>query len=515
MSIEITDELVQIVNERVMYYFREISKIPRGSGKEQHIANYLVEFAVNNNFVFRRSTELMDGKQTYNVVIEKPATNGYESLDTVILQTHIDMVCQKVEGSTHNFDVDPIEIIKKNGQLIANGTTLGADDGIGVACVLAILENDHKDITHPRIEALFTSDEEDGMTGARVVTDLLKSTKRLINIDTATEGTLCYGCAGGITAHFYLPITHESIPEGYTFLKIKLFGLLGGHSGVEIHKKHANAHKLMARTLRAIWDDYPALLVSFTGGNMKNVIASEATALIAVEKNKVNIVRELIEDQKKIFLHEYYNIEKDDLFNLTSEIITPDSCRAISSESSERFLSTLLRIPNDVQAMHDVEKGLVETSCNLGIVLQKSDSFYLCSLIRSFYRTKKLYVLEQMRQLAFIVGANFYSSDDSPAWEPNPQSELLKRFKSAYKHAFPDANAEEYPRIESIHAGLECRYFADKFPDMDMIACGPTITGAHTPNEALDIASTEKVVKLLLTVLNQMNVSSKEDVPLQ
>lgn len=496
MSIEITEAIVKKVNERVMYYFEEISKIPRGSGKEQGIADYLVKFAKEHSFEYRLSSDMINGKQTHDVVICKPASVGYESLETVILQSHIDMVCQKVDGSTHNFDADPIKIKYDGDKMFADGTTLGADDGIGVACMLAVLESG--EVTHPPIEALFTSDEEDGMTGAMAVTEKLITGRRLINIDTETEGTLYYGCAGGIDANFCIPVTYEPIPIGYSLIQIKLSGLLGGHSGVEIHKKHANAHKLMARTLLAVSETYPMYLASFTGGDKRNVITRAASAVVAVETAKVNKVISLVEEQAKTFIHEYEGIET--AISLTALSSGDNLSRALSRDSLNKFLSVVLVIPNDVQAMHGKVEGLVETSCNLGIVRFESDQIYICSLIRSFFRTKKLYVLEQMKQLAKLAGASFSVTGDYPDWEPNPSSELIARFVDTYIDAFGKS-----PLVESIHAGLECGYFSEKFPYMDMIACGPTITGAHTPEETLYMSTVEKVVELLLKVLNKMD----------
>lgn len=507
MSAPITERQAKATYELVMHYFREISQIPRGSGKEQKIADYLVNFAKERGFTYTRSTATVDGKQTHDVVIEKPGTAGYENLDAVILQAHTDMVCQKVKDSAHNFDADPIEIIERDGKMRANGTTLGADDGIGVACILALLKS--TEIAHPPIKALFTSDEEDGMTGAMAVTKELVNANRLINIDTETEGTLYYGCAGGLDAVFRLPYTLEPVPDGYELIQIEMSGLLGGHSGVEIHKKHANAHKLMARALRAAFDAYPAMLITFIGGDKRNVITREASALIAVEKNNKDKVIELIKNQEDTFLHEYEGIENPKTFRLTAESAKAkpgnSPLQALSHGSRDKFLALILVIPNDIQAMHGKVDNLVETSCNLGIIRQETDHFYLCSLIRSFFRTKKLYVLEQMRQLAALSGAAFSFAGDYPDWEPNPDSELIARFKRAYESAFPGAGEQGLPRVESIHAGLECGYFTENFPGMDMIACGPTITGAHTPEETLDVESTEKVVALLLTVLAQMD----------
>lgn len=496
MSIEITRQLVQETNEQVFHYFKEISKIPRGSHNEKAIADWIVDFALKRNLEIRRTEASETGQSVYNVVICKPATPGYESVAPVILQAHIDMVCQKTKESQHNFLTDPIEIVSDGKYMTAKGTTLGADDGIGVACILAIL--DSHVLAHPPIEALFTSDEEDGMSGAMAVTDKLVTAKRLINIDTEHASTLYYGCAGGIDANFTLPATYEPIAENAAQIKITLSGLLGGHSGVEIHRKHANAHKLMARTLRAVQDVYPFSLIAFEGGDKRNVITREACALISVEPRHADSVRALIKSQEAIFQHEYAGTEN--AINLTAETVAESHTQVLSQQSLNKFIAAILIIPNDIQAMHCNEPSLVETSCNLGIVSLKPDGIRLCSLIRSFFRTKKLYVLEQMRQLATLLGAEFTATGDYPDWEPKRESEIIARFVHAYQTAF-----SAKPTLESIHAGLECGYFTEKFPWMEMIACGPTITGAHTPEERLDIESTEKVVELLLQVLNQMD----------
>lgn len=499
----ITESIVQATNERVFHYFREISKIPRGSNNEQAIADYLVAFAKERGLEVRRCDTPVDDHTAHDVVICKPGTPGFDGLDTLILQSHIDMVCQKVPGSAHDFTKDPIKLVEKDGKMTADGTTLGADDGIGVACMLAILESN--DIAHPPIEALFTSDEEDGMAGAIAVTADLVKGNRLINIDTETEGVMYYGCAGGVDAIFRLPIRHEPVPANAAFLHIELSGLLGGHSGVEIHKKHANAHILMARTLRAIQDECPMRLVTFTGGDKRNVITRSAGALIGVDTADVQKVIDLVAKQEEIFRHEYDGIEMTQegasAIVLAAKTSAEKPAAALAQDSTDTFLRMVMVMPNGVQAMHGKVEGLVETSCNLGIITQKEDHIYLCSLIRSFFRSKKLYVLDQMRQLALLAGAGFTAASDYPDWEPNLSSELMARFGRAYTSAFPGKEAE----FMSIHAGLECGYFTQKFPQMDMIACGPTITGAHTPEETLYIDSTEKVVKLLLTVLAQMD----------
>jgi len=512
MPFTIPNDLVTKTHERVMYYFREkMCGIPRGSGKERQIADYLVEFAREHGLEWKRGSGVVNGKPVHNVVIRKPASAGYENLDAVILQSHIDMVCQKAIGSTHDFDRDPLSVaVSDDGRFMsAAGTTLGADDGIGAACALAVLESGG--IAHPPIEALFTSDEEDGMGGAIAACaddgDFIRG-RRLINIDEDTEGTLFCGCAGGINAVLRLPVRRESVPHGYVFLRVELSGLTGGHSGSEIHRGRANAHMLLARALNAVRDkEREVYLTAFTGGDKRNVITREAAAVIAVQKQFVDDVVTLIGTQEKIFAHEYAGIENGGI-RLTAKVVEDAAVISVLSDQSfERLLAVLLAMPNGVLAMHGRIEGLVETSCNMGIVRLEEDHIYICSLIRSFLRTKKLYILERMRQIAWLAGAEFSFDGDYPQWEPNPNSELAARFAQAYESAFPGAKEAGLPRLKSVHAGLECGYFAERFPDMDMISCGPTITGAHTIDETLDIVSTEKLVRLLITVLGQMGQS--------
>jgi dipeptidase D len=499
MSVKVSNQSINSINKRVFYYFKEISRIPHGSGNEMSIADYLSAFAEERGLKKKRSTAIVNGKQTHNVVICKPASSEcYQKLETVVLQAHIDMVCQKTKDSTHDFEKDPIQLVieEETGKMTAKDTTLGADDGIGVACILAILENNQ--IEHPPIEALFTSDEEEGMTGAIAVDRELITGRRLINIDTETEGILYNGCAGSINADFRLPITYEPIPAGYLFFKIEISGLLGGHSGIEIHKRHANAHKLLARTLRAIMDSLPLCLISFEGGNKRNAITREACARIAIPEGKDFDISGLVLKWQDVFIHEYDGIEPS--IKMSIAPILSDDQQALSSESANKLVDAILIMPNDIQAMHAKIEGLVETSCNLGIVSQESNQILLCSLIRSFIRTKKMYVFEQMNRIADMIGAELIAGSDTPDWEPNADSDLKKRFIHAYITAF-----SKEPKIESIHAGLECGYFSRKFPDMDIIACGPTITGAHTTEETLDIHSMKRVTELLLHVLNQMD----------
>lgn len=506
MKNETVQQISSDVAKRVMSYFREISDIPRGSGNEEKIANYLVQIAgaLGKEATVETIETQIGKKKTHNVIVSIPASNGYESCEPVILQAHIDMVCQKSSGSNHDFTKDPIDYSEKDGVIKANGTTLGADDGIGVATILAILES--KEIAHPPLIALFTSDEEQDMTGAMAVTrevfDKLKS-KKLINIDTETEGVFYYGCAGGVNANFELPAKYVSAAENMSYCVIDISGLQGGHSGVQIHQKHANAHKLLGRILSHLTacfsgDKDAFSIAEIKGGDAKNVITLKATVTLAVKPEYQTDLVDEVEKCLNTFKSEYAGVEPD--MQITTKVINGYFDKVLSRETQEKLISALVLIPNDVLAQHTQVDNLVETSCNLGVLSVDDKHIHLVSFIRSFFESKKQYVISQMKVLAELIGAEFTTDSDFPNWEPNPGSELKMRFKNSYSDVFG-----KDPVFESIHAGLECGHFARVYPEMDMIACGPTITGAHTIEESLYVNTVEMIVELLIDVLQHMN----------
>lgn len=391
--------------------------------------------------------------------------------------------------------------------MTAKDTTLGADDGIGVACIMAILESD--EVSHPPIEALFTSDEEDDMTGAMAVSRDLIQGMRLINIDTETEGVFYYGCAGGINANFSLPIDYIPAGQGLVYYSVEVSGLLGGHSGVQIHEKHANANRLLGRALNQLdtvlsQQGVGMCLAEIKGGDKKNAITRKAQAVVGIEPADESLLKNEVNGLYEMFAHEYEYVEHD--LNLEAAPASGSYPQVFSPATLGKLLSLLMVIPNDVLAMHGNIPGLVETSCNLGVLQQEGSHVKAVSFIRSFIETKKQYVVEQMRLLAGLVGAGFSTDADFPNWEPASDSELVKRFRTAYADTF-GTEAE----FESIHAGLECGHFARAFPEMDMIACGPTITGAHTTEETLYIDTVDKIVRLLLNVLLQMQDEAAGD----
>lgn len=500
----VSNEVVKKISGRVNDHFRALSEIPRGSGNEKGISDFLVSFAEglkDKGVTYTRSThEPIDTKKIYDVVIRKPGTGECANQPVTILQAHMDMVCQKTEGSTHDFFKDPIEIQTEGNRMTAKDTTLGADDGIGVACILAILESD--EISHPPIEALFTSDEEEDMTGAMAVSRDLLQGKRLINIDTETEGIFYFGCAGGINANFSLPVDYIPSAKGLTYYSLEISGLLGGHSGVEIDKKHANANRLLGRALHhlstLLKQKGSALsLVEIKGGDKKNAITQAAVAIVGVDPAESSFFESEVKALYEMFAHEYEYVESS--LKLEAVQKSGEFPQVFSPAALDKLLSLLMIIPNDVLAMHGKIPNLVETSCNMGVLQQEGDQVKVVSFIRSFIESKKQFVVEEMRLLADLVGAEFSTDADFPNWEPKSDSELIKRFQNAYMDTF-----EEEAGFESIHAGLECGHFAREFPEMDMIACGPTITGAHTTKETLYIDTVEKITHLLLNVLLQM-----------
>lgn len=514
---KITDGLVNDVNNRVFYYFRRISQIPRGSHNEQAIADWLVDFAKLYGFKHTRSTEIIDGLQTHNVVIFKPATLGYENCKPVILQGHMDMVCTQTADSTHDFKTDPIKILEyidEEGRSImtADRTTLGGDNGIGCAFALAILERD--DLPHPEIRALFTSDEEAGMSGAQAVTAALlgitqeqvknKDYPVLVNVDTEEEGSLYNACAGGLYANFELQYNQQKLSSN--LIEIKISGLRGGHSGIDIHRGRANAYILMAGILHDITTNCSGAnmqIATITGSEMRNAIAMECSVVIAVGCGASEVVK-IVEAHRADFKEKFVNTEPVETVVMEATALPQgEFSNALPAEETSSFVKTLKALPNGVYEMYgedDPNYGLVKTSSSIGRVVQESGIISFCSFIRSFERSEKESLRDKMEEIAKAANIAFSINGDMPSWKPNPSSELLKRFKASYRFIFGVT-----PGVKSIHAGLECGFFAENFPGMDIISCGPTLIDVHTPDEIMHTDTVVKITELLLVALWQMN----------
>lgn len=472
--------------DRVYHYFEEICRIPRPSKKEEKIANYLMDFGRQHNLETLRD-------KTGNVIIRKPATNGMEDRKSVVLQSHIDMVCEKNSDVDHDFDNDPIRPYIADGWVKAKGTTLGADDGIGIAAQLAILEASN--IQHGPIECLFTVDEETGLTGAfGLDKDILKSTI-LLNLDSEDEGEIFIGCAGGIDTAIKLPLAMEDNAEGNGFI-IKVSGLKGGHSGDDINKGLGNANKMLNRLLWEAARKFNLKLNSFNAGNLRNAIAREGEALVSIPSELVKEFLGYASKFNEVVRNEYKITEPD----LKVEVIENENpSRVMTHEVTNKLLNSLYACPHGVIAMSQSIPNFVETSTNLAAVKTREDHIEVTTSQRSSVESAKFDTANMVASTFLLAGAETAHGEGYPGWTPNPQSEILEISKEQYEKLFGKS-----PKVLAIHAGLECGLIGEKYPQMDMISYGPTIKGAHSPDERLNIETVTKFWDLTLEILKNI-----------
>lgn len=478
-------EKIDLKPSSVFFYFEEICKVPRPSKKEEKIVAYLKAFGEQHNLETKVD-------EVGNVLISKPATPGKEGLKTVILQSHVDMVCEKNSDVKHDFLNDPIEIVIDGDWMKANGTTLGADNGIGVATQLALLAAD--DIEHGPIECLFTIDEETGLTGAFALKPGFMTGDILLNLDSEDEGEIFIGCAGGMDSVAEFSYTEVDVPEGYFFFRVGVKGLKGGHSGGDIHLGLGNANKILNRFLSQTAKKYDMYLCEINGGNLRNAIPREAYAVCAVPFN----AKESIRVDLNIFTAEMENelgkIEPDMKLTLESESAQP---KAIDKDTTARLLKTIYAIPHGVFAMSLDIPGLVETSNNLAsIKMKEGNVIRIETSQRSSILSSRDDMANTVRAAMELGGAKVSYGNGYPGWKPNPDSEILKVAEASYKKLF---GVE--PQIKAIHAGLECGLFLDKYPSLDMISFGPTMQGVHSPDERMLIPTVDKFWKHLLDIL--------------
>ena len=485
-------ELSELKPESVFYYFSEICKVPRPSKKEEKIISYLENFAAEQKLEIKKD-------EVGNILIKKPATPGKENLKTVVLQSHVYMVCEKNNDVEHDFLTDPIETIIDGEWLKAKGTTLGADNGIGVATELAILAAN--DIEHGPIECLFTIDEETGLTGAFALKEGFMSGDILLNLDSEDEGELFIGCAGGIDSVGEFHYREVPVPTGYFFFRVDVKGLKGGHSGGDIHLGRGNANKILNRFLSQTAKKYDMYICEVNGGNLRNAIPREAYAICAVPHD----AKEPVRVDLNIFIADIENefaVSEPDL-KLTLQSETPRKM-AIDQDTSSRLLKTLYAVPHGVYAMSQDIPGLVETSTNLAsIKMIDSKKIKIETSQRSSILSARNDMANTVRAAFELGGARVSFGEGYPGWKPNPHSEILEIAVASYKRLFGvDA------KVKAIHAGLECGLFLDKYPGLDMISFGPTLTGVHSPDERMHIPSVEKFWNHLLDVL--ANVPTKK-----
>lgn len=469
--------------KNVFYFFEEISRIPRPSYKEGKISDYLVNFAKERNLeVYQDDLK--------NVIIIKEATKGYEDVEPLILQGHMDMVCEKEPDCTIDFENDPLSLEIDGDYITAQGTTLGGDDGIAVAYALAILDSDT--IEHPRLEVVITVSEEVGMDGANGIDLSMLKGKKVLNLDSEEEGHMLASCAGGCTTVCTLPLAFEK-KSGEVF-EIHIFGLLGGHSGGEIDKERANSNLLMGRFLLRLSEKIPFALISLAGGSKDNAIPRETTAKIMLKAGEADLAAKEVQAYQEILTNEYQSSDKN--IRIEGKALGMSEERVTTKEGAKKVTILLNHLPAGIQRMSMDIKGLVETSLNLGILYMEDNAVVLKYSVRSSVKTQKELLVEKIKSLTEWLGGSISVYGDYPAWEYKKDSKLREDMIAVYERMYG-----EKPSVEAIHAGLECGILSAKIPGMDAVSIGPDMVDIHTTGEKLSISSTKRVWEYVLEVL--------------
>lgn len=471
----------------VFNYFEDISQIPRGSGDEKRISDYLVQFGKSLGLETIQDEAL-------NVIIKKPGTKGYENSAPVIIQGHMDMVCEKNKGTVHDFTKDPLKLRVEGDYIYATGTTLGADNGIAIAYAMAILADDK--IEHPPLEVLITSDEETGMSGAMAVSKEHINGKLLINLDSEEEGKLLVSCAGGIRIKSSINILWEETDKTKAY-ELKVRGLRGGHSGMEIHGERGNSNKLMGRVLKALKEEKNFNLVSIDGGSKNNAIPREADAVLVIDENDKTFLEELVKDFDNKFKKEFET--QDSGVTLTVEEVSLNDKKVFSKETTNKVVDLVYLYPNGVNTMSMAIKGLTESSTNLGVVTTTENEVVLDSATRSSVASLKEELVLRCKTITELLGGKFETSASYPEWAYNKDSKLRVICENVYKRV-TGKDAE----IVAIHAGVECGLFNEKLGGLDMISFGPNLYDVHTPDEHISISSTQNIWEYLLEVLKEL-----------
>ena len=482
-------ELSQLSPQPLWDIFAKICSIPHPSYHEEQLAEHIMGWAKEKGLHAERD-------QVGNILIRKPATAGMENRKPVVLQAHLDMVPQKNNDTVHDFTKDPIQPYVDGEWVKARGTTLGADNGIGMASALAVLADES--VAHGPLEVLLTMTEEAGMDGAFGLQANWLQADILINTDSEEEGEIYMGCAGGIDFISTLPLSREAIPAGFETFKLTLKGLKGGHSGGDIHLGLGNANKLLARFLAGHAAELDLRLVDFNGGTLRNAIPREAFATVAVPAAKADELKNLSSLYLDILKNELSEKEKN--LTVVLESVTTDKA-ALTTQSRDTFVQLLNATPNGVIRNSDVAKGVVETSLNVGVVTMGDDSAEIICLIRSLIDSGKEYVVDMLTALGQLANATTTPKGGYPGWQPDASSPVMALVRETYQRLFNST-----PNIQVIHAGLECGLFKKPYPDMDMVSIGPTITGPHSPDEQVHIESVGHYWTLLTELLKAIPV---------
>lgn len=462
--------------KRILDIFSEIAKIPRCSKNEERICQWLVDWAKQHHFDVKTDN-------IGNVLIKIPASKGWEHAPITVIQGHVDMVCEKTKDSEHDFRRDPIELVYDGEWLTADQTTLGADNGIAIALSLAIATDES--LVHPPLELLFTVDEETGLTGAKGLAPDFIAGKILLNVDSEDEGVFTVGCAGGKDSEIKLDLNYETIPAGFCIHKLSALGMSGGHSGVDIHLQRANANKILSRALDSLREQGDIRVVSITGGNAANAIPRDAEAILALPKEKMESCKVMISDLEKEIQTEYAAVESSLKIALDAGEDLPE---VLTRRDTDTVINLLLALPDGVAGMsHDIPH-LVETSNNVAMIRTEENTLTIVSSQRSSAMSLLEAHTRKIEAIARLAGARVISANGYPNWPPDMKSPLLATCIKVYTRLF---NRE--PRIEAIHAGLECGVIGAKYEGMDMISFGPTIKNPHSPDEKLHIPSIGRI----------------------
>lgn len=480
--------LEKITEERIFYHFQEISKIPRGSGNEKEISDYLIKFGRDLGL-----ESIQDG--ALNVIIKKPASKGYENAPVVIIQGHMDMVCEKNGDKMHDFTKDPIQLVVDGDYIYADKTTLGGDDGIALAYAMAILEDNT--LEHPALEVLITSDEEAGMSGSMAIQPQYLSGKIVLNVDSEEEGKLLVSCAGGIRTKSTLPIEWIDNKIGTKEYTLSIKGLKGGHSGTDIHLEKGNSNKLMGRLLKEITKEIDLNLVSVNGGSKNNAIPREAEAVVSINLKDENKLIELKTKVCEDFKREFCKKDADLGVYLSKAENSVE--KVFSDHTTTNVINLLYMYPNGVNTMSAEIEGLTESSTNLGVVITNENDVEYDSAVRSSVFSLREEIVERNRCITEILGGTFTTNAGYPEWPYKTDSKIRDICKEVYSKMY-GKEAE----IVAIHAGVECGILKEKLGDLDMISFGPDIIDIHTPNEHMNISSARRCFEYLLKVLKEI-----------
>ena len=470
----------------VFEYFEAISEIPRGSGNEKAISDYLLEFGRKLNLETIQDEAL-------NIIIKKPASKGYENAPAVIIQGHMDMVCEKNNGTEHDFEKDPLKLRIVDDYIYATGTTLGADNGIAVAYAMALLADDS--IAHPALEVLITTDEETGMSGAMAVSKDNIDAKLLINLDNEEEGELLVSCAGGIRTKSEIKIEWQE-RKNDAVMAINITGLKGGHSGMDIIKERGNSNKILGRILKALSAEIDFNIVTINGGSKNNAIPREAEAIISLNKSDISKVTSKVNELSEVFANEF-KAQDSGLKITVSEVNNEE--KEFTKETTSKVIDLLYLYPNGINTRSTEIEGLVESSTNLGVLTTTSDVVKFDSAVRSSVPSLKQEIVLRIKTITEILGGEFSTKSDYPAWEYNSESKMREICQKVYK----DMTGKD-AKIVAIHAGVECGLFNEKLGNLDMISFGPNLYDVHTPEEHMSITSVKNTWEYLKEILKEI-----------